>query len=75
MPNKVFAERLNKELDTIGLPTRSDERIEALSKLIKIPKFKAAAFLEGISLPDELTLNRLAQEFEVSIDWLLGKND
>jgi hypothetical protein len=73
--NRLFAERLNKELDSIGMPTRSDERIEAFSKLVKIPKFKAEAFLNGISQPDIMVLDRIAEEFEVSGEWLLGKTE
>lgn len=75
MINKLFAERLNKELDGIGVPPLSDERIGAFAKLIKVPRFKAEAFLNGISLPDQNLLNRIAEELEVSPDWLLGKNE
>ena len=75
MLNKRFSERLNKELDNIGAPESSAERIEVLSKLVKIPKFKAEALLSGATNPDEKLLNALAQEFEVSADWLVGKSD
>ncbi|KTD55065.1 hypothetical protein Lsai_2657 [Legionella sainthelensi] len=75
MLNKRFSERLNKELDNIGVPESSAERIEVLSKLVKIPKFKAEALLNGATNPDEELLNALAQEFEVSADWLVGKSD
>ncbi len=47
MLNKRFSERLNKELDGIGVPETTRERIEVLAKLIKIPRFKAEAFLNG----------------------------
>ncbi|KTC99606.1 hypothetical protein [Legionella erythra] len=75
MPNKQFAERLNRELDAIGVPLRSDERIEVFSKLIKIPKFKAEAMLNGITVPDEALLKILAEELEVNPDWLIGKSE
>ncbi len=75
MLNKRFSERLNKELDSIGVPESTSERIEVLSKLIKIPKFKAEAFLNGLSNPDEALLEILANELEVSPDWLIGKTD
>ena len=74
MLNKRFSERLNKELDNIGVPESHEERIEILSKLIKIPKFKAEALLDGALPPDTTLLNTLAQEFEVSADWLIGKD-
>ncbi|KTD47050.1 hypothetical protein Lrub_1972 [Legionella rubrilucens] len=75
MPNKQFAERLNRELDAIGVPLRSDERIEVFSKLIKIPKFKAEAMLNGVTVPDEALLKLLAEELEVNPDWLIGKSE
>ncbi|QRN03118.1 hypothetical protein GH742_04140 [Legionella sp. MW5194] len=75
MPNKQFAERLNRELDAIGVPLRSDERIEVFSKLIKIPKFKAEAMLNGITVPDDALLKLLAEELEVNPDWLIGKSE
>ncbi|CEG58065.1 hypothetical protein [Legionella fallonii] len=75
MLNKRFSERLNKELDSIGVPETTAERIEVLSKLIKIPRFKAEALLNGNTNPDEALLNTLAQELEVNADWLIGKSD
>ena len=72
MSNKIFAERLNKALDDIGAPERSDERIEVLSKLIKVPKFKAEALLNGTMLLDEHLFEILTQELEVTKDWLMG---
>lgn len=75
MSNKVFKERLNKELDAIGMPAKEDERVESFSKLVKIPKFKAQAFLNGITVPDGDVLTAIAQELEVSPDWLIGKGE
>ena len=75
MLNKRFSERLNKELDSIGVPETRAERIEVLSKLIKVPKFKAEALLNGNTSPDEALLAILAQELEVNADWLVGKSD
>ncbi len=75
MLNKRFSERLNKELDSIGVPETTAERIEILSKLIKVPKFKAEALLNGNTNPDEALLRALAQELEVNADWLIGKSD
>ena len=75
MLNKRFSERLNKELDSIGVPETTAERITVLSKLIKVPKFKAEALLNGITHPDEVVLQTLAQELEVNADWLIGKSD
>ncbi|MFY7698159.1 MAG: hypothetical protein ACOVQX_05040 [Legionella sp.] len=75
MSNKQFSERLNKELDEIGVPQRSDERIVVFSKLIKLPKFKAEAILTGNVVLEPQLLSLLANELEVSEDWLVGKSD
>jgi hypothetical protein len=75
MSNRQFSERLNKELDTIGVPERSDERVEVFAKLLKIPRFKAEAILNGTTILDAPLLDLLAQELEVSAEWLMGKSD
>ncbi len=75
MPNKQFSDRLNKELDSIGVPLHNEERVEVFSKLIKVPKFKAEAFLNGLTLPDATLLNFIADELEVNPDWLIGKSE
>ncbi len=75
MLNKIFSERLNKELDNIGAPEVIPERIGVLSKLLKMPKFKAEAMLNGIINADDPALTDLASELEVKVDWLLGKDD
>jgi hypothetical protein len=75
MLNRKFSERLNKELDSIGVPEATTERIEILSKLIKIPKFKAEALLSGANSPEGALLKILADELEVNEEWLLGKSD
>lgn len=75
MVNKVFTERLNRELDNLGLPELMIDRIDALAKLIKIPKFKAQSLLDGVVSSEDPVLSILAEELEVSPDWLLGKQD
>lgn len=73
MSNKLFAERLNKALDDIGVPELREERIEVLSKLIKVPKFKADALLNGTMALDAHLFDVLTQELEVTEDWLMGR--
>jgi hypothetical protein len=75
MSNRQFSERLNKELDSIGVPERNDERVEVFAKLIKVPRFKAESILNGTSILDAPLLDLLAEELEVSADWLIGKSD
>lgn len=73
MAHKVFAERLNKELDSMDVPRHHSERTAVLAKLIHVPRFKAQAYLDGIYLPDEQIMVTLCQELEVEQDWLMGK--
>lgn len=75
MIHKLFSERLNQELDNIELPKATNDRIEALSKLLKIPRFKAEAFLSGQMLPDEETFETIIEELEVDKSWLLGEDN
>ena len=73
MANRVFAQRLNQELDNMGLPERNQDRIEAFAKLIKAPRFKAESILHGEQMPNIETLQLIATELEVSIGWLTGQ--
>ncbi len=75
MVNKQFCERLHRELDDIGVPQKSDERVEVFAKLIKMPRYKAEAILNGNANLEPPLLELLAEEFEVSADWLIGKSD
>ncbi|KTD06951.1 hypothetical protein [Legionella jamestowniensis] len=72
MPNRHLSERLNKELDSIGVPLVLPERISACAKIFKLPKFKTEAVLHGIEI-DKHSLQSIADELEVNVDWLLGK--
>ncbi len=75
MSNKRFAERLNAELDEIGMPQRNTDRIETFAKFIDVPKFQAQSVLNGTTIPNEQVLAFLAHQLEVSVSWLLGKDD
>ena len=75
MPNRRFAERLNQELDSIGMPPHHSERASAFAKLVKLPRFKAQSILNGTINPDEVLLKLLAEEFDVTKDYLVGKSD
>ena len=73
MALKIFAERLNQELDNMGVPQHDDERIEAFRRLIDTQKFKAASILHGELMPSPEVLDKIANVLEVDINWLLGK--
>lgn len=75
MSNKVLTERLNNELDKIGVPDRITERVQACSKLFKLPKFKVEALLNGVIAIDSSSMNKIADELGVSTKWLTGCSD
>ncbi len=70
--NKLLNERLNHELDEIGVPALMTERVQACSKLFNLPKFKIEALLNGVVF-DSSSLQKIADELEVSTNWLLGQ--
>lgn len=67
---KSFADRLNHCLDETDAPTAIRERSNILSKLIDIPKQQAWAILEAREMPDDQLLEKIANEFEVTVPWL-----
>lgn len=69
--NKVLIERLEKELSANGFPAGQQERVTALSRVFNVPRVKANQLLHGI-VTDEVLVERVACEFEVSVDWLRG---
>ncbi|KTD02306.1 hypothetical protein [Fluoribacter gormanii] len=73
MSNKKLTERLNYELDELGVPALMTERVQVCSKLFELPKFKIEALLYGVAL-DAPSMQKIADELEVSFDWLLGQS-
>lgn len=69
---KHFAANLNKCLDDTGAPSTARERANILSKLLYISKQQAWSLLEGQQLPDPELLEKIADEFEVDANWLIG---
>ena len=73
MNNKKLSERLNHELDEMGVPTLMTERVQICSKLFKMPRFIAEALLHGV-VTDSKFLKQVAAELEISVDWLIGES-
>lgn len=73
MSNKKLTERLNDRLDEFGVPALMAERVQVCSKLFALPKFKIEALLNGVITLDARSMQKIADELEVSIDWLFGK--
>ena len=74
MSNKRLTERLNEELDELGVPTQMTERVQVCSKLFNVPKFKIEALLHGVVAFDSKSMQKIADELDVSIHWLLGNS-
>lgn len=69
---KQFAQRLNHCLDETDAPVSVRERAVILSKMLDIPKQQAWSLIEGHLLPDQVLLQRIADEFEVDPKWFSG---
>lgn len=72
MSNKKLTERLHNELDELGVPTLMTERVQVCSKLFNLPKFKIEALLCGVVAFDSSDQQKIADELEVSKDWLFN---
>lgn len=72
MPSSKFAERLNQCLNDTDAPPAVRERANILSKLLDIPKQQAWNYLDGLQTPDPEIAQKIADEFEVDVKWLLG---
>ena len=75
MSMKIFKERLAKELNVIGFPTDTEERKKAFSKVFGLSKHTTSSILNGMLLPDKSTLEKISEELEVSVGWLLGETN
>lgn len=71
---KIFTEKLNQCLDEMDAPVSVRERAVILSKILGITKQQAFSLLEGHEFPNSDLLEQMAFEFEVDINWLIGKN-
>ena len=70
---REFSKRLSQCLDDTGAPPQPRERAIILSKLLDIPKHLAWSLLEGQQLPEKDLLQKIANEFEVESQWLMGE--
>ena len=75
MSNKILSERINQELDTIGVPQLMTERVQACSKLFELPRFKAHALLSGMTHFENDAIEKVAGILEVKAEWLMGADN
>lgn len=64
---KKLAVKVNKSLDSIGVPINTRERAAILSKMLNITKPQAWGLLEGHSYPDHMVLKKLSSELEINV--------
>lgn len=74
MLKKDFSFKLNEELDVLGFPLGDQERVSALSKVLKIKRFEAASLLHGEILPSKELMDKLSIELQINSQWLIDKS-
>ncbi len=70
---RVFVDRLNSQLESLGLPTEPVDRIAAFAKIFRISKRESTLILSGRLIPSGELLDRIAEELEVTPKWLTGE--
>ena len=75
MNSKVFSQRFNRELATLGFPEELTEKIKAVSKVFDISRHLANSFIFGHLLPEHEQLDKIASILEVCPQWLSGATD
>lgn len=72
--SSIFVERLNRLLDHAEFPQNMQERAMAFGKMFGLKPIVSQSILSGSLAPKPEVLEAIAEEFEVKMDWLLGKD-
>ncbi|MCC5792723.1 MAG: hypothetical protein JJT82_08995 [Legionellaceae bacterium] len=75
MNRKVFSQRFNRELATMGLPEELNEKVKAVSKVFGISRHLANAMIFGHLTPNHEQMDKIALVLEVCPQWLSGISD
>ena len=75
MNSKVFSQRFNRELSTLGFPEELTEKIKAVSKVFGVTRHLANSMIFGHILPPRDELDKIAEIMEVCPQWLGGATD
>lgn len=75
MNSKVFSQRFNRELSTLGFPEELTEKIKAVSKVFGVTRHLANSFIFGQVLPSHDQLDKISEILEVCPQWLSGATD
>lgn len=71
MNSKVFSQRFNRELATLGFPEELTEKTKAVSKVFDVSRHLANSFIFGHLLPGHEQLDKIAAILEVCPQWLI----
>jgi len=75
MNSKVFSQRFNRELATLGFPEDLVEKTKAVSKVFGITRHLANSLIFGHVLPNKDQLETISEILEVCPQWLSGATD
>lgn len=75
MNSKVFSQRFNRELASLGFPEDLAEKIKAVAKVFGVSRHLANSLIFGHILPGNEQLNKIAEILEVCPQWLGGATD
>ncbi|KTD62483.1 hypothetical protein [Legionella shakespearei] len=75
MNSKVFSQRFNRELASLGFPEELTEKTKAVSKVFGVTRHLANSMIFGHILPNSDTLDKIAEILEVCPQWLGGATD
>ncbi len=75
MNSKVFSQRFNRELSSLGFPEELAEKTKAVSKVFGVTRHLANSMIFGNMLPNRDQLDSIAEILEVCPLWLGGATD
>lgn len=75
MNSKVFSQRFNRELSSLGFPEELTEKVKAVSKVFGVTRHLANSMIFGHVLPSKDQLDKISEILEVCPQWLSGATD
>ncbi|PJD93100.1 MAG: hypothetical protein CK426_00130 [Legionella sp.] len=75
MNSKVFSQRFNRELTSLGFPEELMEKTKAVAKVFGITRHLANSLIFGHALPNAEQLDKISRILEVCPRWLSGATD
>lgn len=75
MNAKIFSQRFNRELASMGLPEERHDKTKAIAKVFGVTRHMANAMIAGYLTPNEEQLDNIAAVLEVCPRWLSGETD